>query len=68
MIHEYSGLTQEQVLEIRKLRAQGFSYERIAKKFGCSVATVINLISEKTGHQKTCRETKYYTDPDVRDR
>jgi DNA invertase Pin-like site-specific DNA recombinase len=42
-----SKLTAEQVIEMRKLRENGFSYGKLSIKFGVAKSTVINIIKKR---------------------
>lgn len=47
-----AALTEEQVAEIRRLRAEGKSAEWLANKFGVSIATIYNKLSTAPKKEK----------------
>ena len=43
----HSKLTEEQVIELRRIHSDGLGYRRLAKQYGCHVQTIRNIIQRK---------------------
>jgi transposase len=46
--HGKAKLTDAQVREMRKLHSQGIGYRRLAKRFGCGISTVRDIVLYRT--------------------
>jgi transposase len=47
-MHSKAKLTDQQVREMREIHGQGIGYRRLAKRFGCGISTVRDIVLYRT--------------------